>query len=161
MSRSFVKVLKLFFKSIDNPLKKLNKEIDEFGSFIIGGLLVGTTIGHGVYALGTVENKIIKINKKYQFDRNGFTEFMVIDENGKHYNVNNSIWYWKWNSLEDWHKLETNKHICVKYYGLRIPVFGMFPNIIMINSDRNKEISIKENINLEFNKNNNNLVIPF
>ena len=55
---------------------------------------------------------------------------MIIDQNGKHYNVNNSFWFWKWNSNEDWHKIQ-NTEINIKYYGWRIPLFGVFPNIVM------------------------------
>jgi hypothetical protein len=55
---------------------------------------------------------------------------MIIDKNGHHYNVNNSFWYWKWNSIEDCCQLETNNEIHIKYYGYRVPVFGIFPNII-------------------------------
>jgi hypothetical protein len=97
----------------------------------LGVISIGGTVGHFSYAIGTAEDKFIKLKQKYTFDRNGFTEFMIIDENGNHYNVNNSVWYWKWNSIEDWHKLETNKEINVKYYGWRVPLFGLFPNIIM------------------------------
>jgi hypothetical protein len=93
--------------------------------------------GNGIYAYVTVENKLIKVNKKYQFDRNGFTEFMIIDDNGVHYNVNNSVWHWKWVSIEDWHKLETSKVLAIKYYGWRVPLLGLFPNIIM---SRQKEV---------------------
>ena len=93
-------------------------------------------LGHCSYALGTVEKKIINIDKKYLFDRNGFTEFMVLDDNGEHYNVNNSLWHWKWDSIEDWHKLELNKDIVIKYYGWRVPLFGLFPNIIMSKQDK-------------------------
>ena len=55
---------------------------------------------------------------------------------GKHYNVNNSLWYWKWDSIEDWHNLETNKPLTIKYYGYRVPLIGVFPNIVI--SDQTK-----------------------
>ena len=153
MSRSFVRFLKPFFKS--NNLSELsNPEIDK----MIGltAICFGTTafFGHSLYALGTVENKIIKINTKYQFDRNGFTEFMIVDDNGKHYNVNNSLWYWKWDSIEDWHKLEPNKDIVIKYYGWRVPLFGMFPNIVMSKQDKVLDsMSSAEYRVLEYNRN--------
>jgi hypothetical protein len=89
--------------------------------------------GNFFYALGTKKEANILISKKYKFDRNGFTEFMIIDENGKHYNVNNSLWYWKWNSIEDWHRLKIHKTINVQYYGIRYPFLGLFPNIVSIN----------------------------
>jgi hypothetical protein len=77
--------------------------------------LVGTILGgHACYAYGTQKTGIIHINLSYMYTQNGCTEFMIIDDNGKHYNVNNSFWYWKWNSIEDWHKINTGDVIHVK-----------------------------------------------
>jgi len=89
--------------------------------------------GHLCYAIGTKEEKEIIVSKKYKFDRNGFTEFMIIDNSGKHYNLNNSIWFWKWNSIEDWNLIQENKKIAIKFYGWRVPLFGIFPNIVNSN----------------------------
>ena len=128
MSRSFLRFFKTLFNAdvsvySNNPMT--NK--------IIGCIGLSTILGHGMYAFTTAETKMIGIRNKYTFDRNGFTEFMVIDDNGNHYNVNNSFWYWKWNSIEDWHKLEPKNDVIIKYYGWRAPLFGLFPNIIMSN----------------------------
>lgn len=135
MSRSFLKFLTPLFKSY-NSVESNNHEINKIIGLSTIGVATAVLLGHCSYALGTVENKIIQINKKYLFDRNGFTEFMIVDDNGKHYNVNNSLWYWKWDSIEDWHKLEPNKDIVIKYYGWRVPLFGIFPNIIMSKQDK-------------------------
>ncbi len=136
MSRSFSR----FFKPILNSLKSndepLSSEMNIIVQLTLGAITIGGTLGHGVYAFGTSETKFIKIKEKYKFDRNGFTEFMIIDENDNHYNVNNSVWYWKWNSIEDWHKIETSKQIDIKYYGWRVPLLGLFPNIIMSRQDQ-------------------------
>lgn len=59
---------------------------------------------------------------------------MIIDENGNHYNIINSVWYWKWNSIEDWAKLNENETKKVKIYGYRIHIFGIFPNIVYIDN---------------------------
>jgi hypothetical protein len=126
----------------------MNKVID----LTIGTIAIGITLGHCIYALKTEKNKLIKVNKKYKFTKNGFTEFMIIDENGNHYNINNSIWYWKWDSIEDWHKIETSKEIVIKYYGWRIPLFGMFPNIIMSKQEEVLEsISSSETRVIQYN----------
>ena len=153
MSRSFLKFLKPFFK-LYNSLESNNPEINKIIGLSTIGIGTSLLLGHCTYALGTVENKIIKIDKKYQYDRGGFTEFMIVDDNCKHYNVNNSLWYWKWNSLEDWHKLEPNKDIIIKYYGLRVPLFGLFPNIIMSKQDKVLDsMSSSEYRVLEYNRN--------
>ena len=96
---------------------------------IAGSLLILGSLPHGIYALGTEKTEKSRIVKKYKMVRNGFTEFMVVDENGNHYNVNNSFWYWKWNSIEDWYDIKEGDELDFKYYGWRVPVLGMFPNI--------------------------------
>lgn len=112
MSKSFFITNKFLFKNIEN----LN----------LLGLFVAC---HLTYAMSTRKKNEIIIKKKYNFTRNGFTEFMIVDNKGKHYNVNNSFWYWKWNSIEDWNKMEINQKININYYDFRIPILGLFPNI--------------------------------
>ena len=90
-----------------------------------------------VYAVFTREEKEIIVKKKYKFDRSGFTEFMIIDSNDKHYNLNNSLWYWKWNSIEDWHSIKEEQKLNTLTYGWRVPILGLFPNIV---SCQNKKI---------------------
>jgi hypothetical protein len=85
--------------------------------------------GHFCYACGTFTKTQIVVTQKYMLVRNGFTEFMIIDSQNKHYNVNNSLWYWKWNSIEDWNSIELNQILQIEFYGWRIPLFGVFPNI--------------------------------
>jgi hypothetical protein len=123
MSKSFLFRLGKDFLSIP-------KEIP----FKIGMPILGImAAGHLCYAIGTKEEKEIFVTKKYTFDRNGYTEFMVVDINGKHYNINNSLWYWKWNSIEDWSLIKENSTINAKFYGWRVPLFGIFPNIVNSN----------------------------
>jgi hypothetical protein len=95
------------------------------------GILTTVLAGHGIYAYSTEEKDAILVTKKYKMNRNGFTDFMIIDDKGRHFNVNNSLWYWKWNSVEDWHNIEENKQLFIRYYGLRMPVIGLFPNVTL------------------------------
>lgn len=83
-----------------------------------------------LYAIFTREEKEITVKKKYKFDKSGFTDFMIIDSNGKHYNLNNSLWYWKWNSIEDWHSIREEEKLNTLTYGWRVPILGIFPNIV-------------------------------
>ena len=84
---------------------------------------------------------------------------MIIDNEGRHFNINNSLWYWKWNSIEEWHKIKEGSVIKFKYYGWRIPLFGLFPNIYMSDSDKFSDSMPKsEFINFDFrNKKYNSL----
>lgn len=128
MSTSFIKRFSLFITTVfnDRPYRKIEREE------VLCRLLITTTLigSHCAYALSTEKTEWINFVKKYKMVRNGFTEFMVIDDKGRHFNVNNSLWYWKWDSIEDWHKIEPNKKIFIKYYGWRWPIFGLFPNIV-------------------------------
>ena len=132
MSRSLTRLFLTWTKNIflNDTRYKSNNEIQvklATSVFTIGAFT------HGAYALGTAKPEKSKIVKKYKMVRNGFTEFMIIDEQGKHYNINNSFWYWKWDSIEDWSNIKEGDELYFKYYGLRVPVLGLFPNIYMTN----------------------------
>ena len=92
------------------------------------------------YAMFTREEKEIIVKKKYKFDRSGFTEFMIIDSNDKHYNLNNSLWYWKWDSIEDWYSIHEEQKLTTLTYGWRVPILGMFPNIVSSQNNNNNRI---------------------
>lgn len=122
MSRYIIRTHLL--KTILEYSEKAPKEV----TIGIGSCIVATNC---IYAYGTKnENHEIVVKSKYTYCRNGFTDFMVIDENGKHYNVTNSFWYWKWNSIEDWNRMEPDRPVVVTFFGWRIPIFGLFPNIV-------------------------------
>ncbi len=103
--------------------------IYRLGSFQ-NSFVVATIPINFIYCLMTVEEKTITVKEKYTYSRYGFTEFMVIDEYNNHYNMNNSAWFFKWDSMEDWINIQTNKPIAIKYYGIRSPFLGLFPNIV-------------------------------
>jgi hypothetical protein len=117
MSRTYFGIIfKSIFKS-NNPMFLLTTSVTMISSNFF-------------YAILTREEKEIIVKKKYKFDRSGFTEFMIIDSNGKHYNLNNSLWYWKWDSIEDWYLIKEGQKLSTLTYGWRIPILGMFPNIV-------------------------------
>ena len=118
MSHNFLKFIKIFTST-----KNIKFE----------PLVLLFMIPHIGYVLSTQKEDNITISNKYKYVSNGFTNFMIVDTNGTHYNVNNSLWFWKWDSIEDWHKLKVGENIYAKYYGLRIPFIGCFPNIIDTN----------------------------
>ena len=85
---------------------------------------------HAIYAYSTNNKEDIKISNKYQIVNKGETQLMIVDDKGRHFNVNNSLWYWKWDSIEDWEKINKGDSLKVKYYGFRSPFLGLFPNIV-------------------------------
>jgi hypothetical protein len=107
--------------------------------------LIGSAISsHAIYSYGTYNVDTIQIDKKYTYTKNANTEFMIIDIKGRHYSVNNNFWYWKWNSIEDWHKYKEKDSVEIKYYGYRIPLLGFFPNIIHINNIKDRDDNNKD-----------------
>jgi hypothetical protein len=95
---------------------------------------VAMSAAHFCNAMGTQDDKTIVVTHKYQFVNGGTSHFMVVDERGTHYVVNNSLWFWKWDSLEDWHALRKRRPAAVHVYGWRVPIFGMFPIIVELES---------------------------
>lgn len=128
MSKTFTRI---FFNSLKTILlnDKRYELSDNKNIAISVTILTLFSINHLIYVHGTKNSKMCKIVKKYKMVRNGYTEFMIIDEFGNHYNVNNSLWFWKWDAVEDWNKIEIGDYINFKYYGWRIPIFGIFPNV--------------------------------
>ena len=116
----------------DNRYKNNN----EFETIITGSFFIIGSLTNCIYSYGTSNSEKSKIIKKYKIVRNGFTDFMIIDECGNHFNVNNSFWYWKWNSIEDWTNIKEGDQLYFKYYGWRVPFLGLFPNIYMSNHNQ-------------------------
>ena len=102
MSNNFLKIFSGFIKSLFYNTNKINTS-DLHSNFLV--LSVGTG-AHLLYALSTENKEEIKVYDKYKFVNYGSTNFMVIDSNGRHFNLNNSLWYWKWDSIEDWSKIK-------------------------------------------------------
>lgn len=83
------------------------------------------------YAMTTVQDDAIMVTKKYKITKHGYTHWMIVDDNAQHYKVHNSVWHWKWNSVDDWHQIKENKVLFIRYYGWRIPMIELFPTIIV------------------------------
>lgn len=126
MSYNLLHKLKILLKTNNNF--EFNNIFNRY-EIIASGIIL---VCHAGYTYGTTEIKEIKIKKKYSFVRNGYSEFLIIDHKGNHYNMINSFWYWKWNSIEDWNRLDNSESIYVKTYGYRIPILGIFPNVVSI-----------------------------
>ena len=98
------------------------------------------SVCHLGYTLGTKDKKEIVVAKKYKFNTYGFTNFMIVDTDGNHYNVNNSTWFVKWDAIEDWTSIGVNDSLTIGVYGWRIPFLGTFPNIVSSNKSKQYKI---------------------
>ena len=133
--RRFAQLIRYIGVTGDNTISKETSILATKISLGLGFIGVGA---HATYALFSETDETIQIGSKYKMERNGFTDFMVIDTQGRHFNVNNSFWYWKWDSVEDWHMLIPSDKVNIKYYGWRWPVYGLFPNIVLSKKPVNK-----------------------
>ena len=133
MSNNLFGIFNVISKSINNPTR--NTKLIDYSSNIMA-LLFGTSI-HVVYVLSTEKKEDIQVINKYKFVKYGSTQFMIVDQKGRYFNVNTSLWYWKWDSIEDWSQIKKDTPLSVKYYGWRMPTFGLFPNIVKSNYTEN------------------------
>lgn len=77
----------------------------------------------------SVFSKEITVNKVYDIRRT----LMFEDSNNNSYIVSN-VWYLgRFNSMEEWNKLEVGKKYRIKGFGYRIGFLGMYPRIYDIN----------------------------
>jgi hypothetical protein len=120
------------FSVIDRAVKLLlprglikNRELIPYHA---GFCLLGTG-AHAGYAYLTEKKEEIHVLDTYMMVQHGHTSFMVVDHKGRHFNVNNSVWYWKWDSIEDWKAIKKGP-LHIQYYGWRSPFFGLFPNVV-------------------------------
>jgi len=146
--RRIAQIIRYIGVTSDNTISRETSILATKISCGLGLIGLGT---HAAYETFGETDEIIQIASKYKMNSNGFTDFMVIDTQGRHFNVNNSFWYWKWDSIEDWVNVETNteKKITINYYGYRIPFLGMFPNVVEISSNSALELGEKEKKKLD------------
>ena len=93
-------------------------------------LILGGTGIHGAYVFSTKKQEKIYVHDTYQMVQHGSTSFMVVDGEGRHFNVGNSLWFWRWDAVEDWHRIQRGYPLQIKRYGWRIPALGWFPTIV-------------------------------
>ena len=139
MSNHLFRILSSWFQFLSHHAPALTSQ-----ERIANGIALGFIgAGHAMYALGTGTEEEIPITRKYAMVRHGFTEFMVVDSRGRHFNVNNSLWYWKWDSVEEWYRIQEGETRRVRMYGWRSPLWGMFPNIVGVMDGPQEPLKIR------------------
>lgn len=94
-------------------------------------LLVVIVLLHYSYTMSTLRTINITIKSKYVL-YNRLSKLMISSNNGEVFEVGNSIWLWKWRSVELWDKLKEGSTYTFKIYGYRYPIIEFFPNIVEI-----------------------------
>ena len=93
----------------------------------------------GAYLLGTTKKADITIAKKYTYVKHGSTKYMLIDDKGRHFNVDNCFFYWNWTTIEYWGNLKPLEQRQIIYYSYRVPFLGMYPTIIEFDNSSDKQ----------------------
>jgi hypothetical protein len=99
--------------------------------FISVGVCAGIS---AMYSYGTKFEKKITIEEKFERVQGGKNStkqvFSIYDTENNAYQVNRSLWYWKWYSTELWNGLKKGETYNVTGYGLRCGMISLYPNII-------------------------------
>jgi len=99
---------------------------------ILVGFIVLIII-HIVYVYSTRFERTITIKERREFSTGGkYIKNTILDENGNVYQVAFSIPLLHFKDAETWLRLETNMKFTVSGYGMRIPILGLYPNIVSI-----------------------------
>ena len=92
---------------------------------IILGILGVLNIG---YTYGTSGEKTITIEKSEMVINSG-GKYLIFTKNNGVFENTDSFFRFKFNSSDMYSLLKEDKTYNVKYYGWRIPLFSMYPNI--------------------------------
>ena len=83
-----------------------------------------------VYSYFTVFEKIITVKEKDSVKTGKYGKNIISDTDGSVYTIENSIFYDFFTAMELFTKIELNQSYKVKGFGYRIPILGIYPNII-------------------------------
>jgi hypothetical protein len=87
----------------------------------------------GILLFTRFEREIVVKNKEGYGTRNGRSQ-LITDDRDRIYSVSSNIFIWHFTSAEVFGKMEVGKRYKIKGYGLRIPMLGMFPNIVHVST---------------------------
>ena len=125
MSSTLYTLLLSVLRGLTVPDRDLPRTASFRGLAIVGGTGI-----HAAYTYFTKKEEKIYVLDTYQRVYCGSTFFMVVDGEGRHFNVGNSLWFWRWDAVEDWHRIQRGYPLTIKRYGWRIPPLGLFPTIV-------------------------------
>jgi hypothetical protein len=83
-----------------------------------------------VYSYFTSFEKIITVKEKDSMRTGKYGKNIISDTDGNVYTIENSIFYDFFTAMELFTKIEQNQSYKVKGFGYRIPILGVYPNII-------------------------------
>ena len=136
MSSTLYTLLLSVLRGLTVPDRDLPRTTSLRALAVVGGAGI-----HGAYVYSTKKQETIYVLDTYQRVHCGSTFFMVVDGEGRHFNVGNSMWFWRWDAVEDWHRIQRGYPLTIKRYGWRIPPLGLFPTIVKTHEKETKRQS--------------------
>jgi hypothetical protein len=85
-----------------------------------------------LYIFFTRKSKTIVLRQKFTITLWGFTRYILVDSNYDIYELSDSYWFARQDSINDWIKLKINKKYTIYYYGFTSTSLGTKPQIIDI-----------------------------
>lgn len=85
-----------------------------------------------VYVYLTRFVRTITVKEKHEFSTGKHIRNTVSDEKGNVYQIQSSLPLLHFSEAEIWLKVEKNKKYTISAYGWRIPILGLYPNIVGI-----------------------------
>jgi hypothetical protein len=83
-----------------------------------------------VYSYFTSFEKVITVKEKDSMRSGKYGKNIISDTDGNVYTIENSMFYEFFTAIELFTKIELNQSYKVKGFGYRIPILGIYPNII-------------------------------
>lgn len=94
-------------------------------------LIVGLIASAPIYAYGTRDTVMCSVSEKERVVTSESSKYLIFCEHIVLQNTD-SLWYWKWDSSNVYGNLKVGEQYELDVYGLRIPFFSMYQNIIAI-----------------------------
>lgn len=83
-----------------------------------------------VYVYFTRFERVITVKEKHEFSTGKYIRNTISDEEGNVYQVQSSLPLLHFREAELWLKVEKNRKYTILAYGWRIPILGLYPNIV-------------------------------
>lgn len=85
-----------------------------------------------IYVYSTRFERTITVKEKHEYATGKYMRNTILDENSNAYQVSSSIPLLHFTDAETWLHLEKNNKYTISGYGWRVPILGMYPNIVTI-----------------------------
>jgi len=85
-----------------------------------------------VYVYFTRFERIITVKEKHEFSTGKYIRNTVSDEEGNIYQIQSSLPLLHFSEAEIWLQIEKQRKYTILAYGWRIPILGLYPNIVGI-----------------------------